>query len=375
MKVCFRWPWTFCVGIALAALPLTSTAADNSIALEALSRLKGIDLETNPAVKNAVLKVLAQVRGTPQFVEIVRDFKLSGQEPALLEFAAKDPSSSAAADAMRLVLHGDQPALLPNALAGTNAPALAEALGNTGEKEIVPLLLPLLTNSVATNLPAQRQALLSLCKVQEGAAAVLKLANDQQLPPMLRLLASSELNFVRWPEIKAEASQVLPLPQTRNALPLPPLTELLKLKGDPAKGAALFRKETIGCFKCHQVNGEGTDFGPALSEIGTKLGKDALYESILDPSAGISFGYEAWQLNLKNGEEAYGLISSETADEISLKTLGGIITRYKKSDVLSRVKQKLSIMPAGLQQAMSTQDLVDLVEYLSTLRKTTTPAK
>ena len=147
------------------------------------------------------------------------------------------------------------------------------------------------------------------------------------------------------------------------------------MKGDPAKGAALFRKETIGCFKCHQVNGEGTDFGPALSEIGTKLGKDALYESILDPSAGISFGYEAWQLNLKNGEEAYGLISSETADEISLKTLGGIVTRYKKSDVLSRAKQKLSIMPAGLQQAMSTQDLIDLVEYLSTLRKTTTPAK
>src|SRR5438093_1047136 len=57
------------------------------IALEALSRLKGIDLEANPAVKAAVLKTLEQVRGTPQFVEIVRDFKIKGQGTALLELA------------------------------------------------------------------------------------------------------------------------------------------------------------------------------------------------------------------------------------------------------------------------------------------------
>jgi len=125
----------------------------------------------------------------------------------------------------------------------------------------------------------------------------------------------------------------------------------------------------VGCVKCHQVNGEGIDFGPNLSEIGTKLGKDALYEAILDPSAGISFGFEAWQIELKNGTEAYGLIVSDTTEEIAVKSQGSIVTRYKKADVTKREQQKLSIMPAGLQQAMSTQDLVDLVEYLSTLKK------
>ena len=43
----------------------------------------------------------------------------------------------------------------------------------------------------------------------------------------------------------------------------------------------------MGCSKCHQINGTGTDFGPNLSEIGAKLAKKALYETILDPSAGI----------------------------------------------------------------------------------------
>jgi len=99
------------------------------------------------------------------------------------------------------------------------------------------------------------------------------------------------------------------------------------------------------------------------------LGKDALLESILDPSSGISFGYEAWQLELKNGDEAYGLISSETEAEITIKAVGGVSTRYNKSDIAKRTKQKLSIMPVGLQQNMSTQELVDLVEYLATLKK------
>ena len=127
----------------------------------------------------------------------------------------------------------------------------------------------------------------------------------------------------------------------------------------------------VGCANCHRINGQGTDFGPDLSEIGTKLGKDALYESILDLSAGISFGYEAFQLQLKSGDEAYGLKASETADEIAIKAVGGIVTRYKKSDVVKKEQMKLSIMPAGLQQTMSTQDLVDLVEYLSSLKKKT----
>ncbi len=60
---------------------------------------------------------------------------------------------------------------------------------------------------------------------------------------------------------------------------------------------------------------------------------------------------------------------SDTTDELIIKDAKAIPTHVKKSDILSRQKLKLSLMPAGLQQAMSTQDLVDLVEYLSSLKK------
>ena len=63
------------------------------------------------------------------------------------------------------------------------------------------------------------------------------------------------------------------------------------------------------------------------------------------------------------------LIASETADEVAVKAVGGLITRLKKADLASRQPSKLSIMPAGLQAQLTTQELVDLVEYLSLLKK------
>ena len=141
------------------------------------------------------------------------------------------------------------------------------------------------------------------------------------------------------------------------------------MKGDPARGAEVFARADVACINCHEVNGKGIDFGPKLSEIGAKLAKEAFYEAILNPSAGISFDYEGWQIQLKNGDEATGLIVSETNDELSLKSQNGLVARYKKSEIDRRAKMTTSIMPAGLQEAMTVQDLVDLVEYLTSLKK------
>ncbi len=363
--------WIF----ACLLLAATTTAAEtdqqpqdsNAIAIEALSRLKGIDLETNPALKAAVLKVLEQARGTSQFVQIVRDFKIKGQGKGLLELVMNSPKEPISVEATRLMLGEGDVELVKEALAGTNAASMIGALSNIQEKEIVPLLLPIVTDSTR-EIGLRKLAVHGLAQVQEGATALLDLAKTQKLPDDLKLTAGWELKSVRWPQVKAQAAELFPPPQGKNSEPLPSISELVKLKGNPVTGAEVFRREAVGCSKCHQVKGEGTDFGPSLSEIGAKLGRDALYESILDPSAGISFGYEAWQLELKDGENAYGLLVSETEQELALKTIGGIVTHYKKSEIVKREKQKLSIMPSGLQQAMSRQELADLVEYLTTLK-------
>ena len=215
----------------------------------------------------------------------------------------------------------------------------------------------------------RKQAVRSLAKTADGAGAVLKLAKEDKLAEDLKFTASSELNAVRWPELQAAAAKLLPPAQGQNAAPLPPISELVRRRGDIPNGAKIFTNASPGCANCHVVHGRGIELGPNLSEIGTKLGKDALYEAIFEPSSGVSFGFESWSFTLKNGDEAYGLLASETAEEVAVKAVGGILTRLKKSEIESRQQSKLSIMPAGLQAAMTAQELVDLVEYLASLKK------
>jgi putative heme-binding domain-containing protein len=314
------------------------------------------------------------MRGTPQFVEIVRDFKIKGEDEALLEFALKDPGSSTAAEAVRLVMVHQRRDLIKAALAGTNVERAVTALGNTGQKEILPLIEPILLET-SRDLALRKKAIHALAQIRPGATWLLSLAEQQKLPDDLKFIAATELNSVPWAKLKEQAAAILPLPHSADAKPLLPIAELIKLKGDSANGAAVFRRETVGCIKCHQVNGEGTDVGPNLSGIGTKLGKDALYEAILDPSAGISFGYETWQVSLKSGDDVIGLIASETPDDLAVKVAGGTVTRYKKSDIANRAQLKTSLMPSNLQQTMTAQELVDLVEYLATLKTETAANK
>ncbi len=342
--------------------------AQLKIKMEALNRMDPEQVNSNPKLKAALDQVLEAGRGTPEFVRLVQKFQVKGHEEALLDFAQKHPGEEPGVVAMRLVLANNATEPVKRALSGPLALATAEALGNSNHKRAVPLLLDLLRDP-PRDAALRQQAVRSLAQIQDGAAELLKLARENQLAAELKPVAAAALKDARWTPIRDEAAKMFTSTAAPAAEILPPVAELLQLKGDAANGAKIFRRETSGCINCHQINGEGKDFGPALSEIGTKLGKDALYQAILEPSAGISFGFEAWQIELKNGEEAYGIIVSETENELTLKDARAIPTTLKKSDIAQRTQSKLSIMPAGMQQVMSTQELVDLVEYLSTLKK------
>jgi putative heme-binding domain-containing protein len=360
----------FLVAIAWMVLEPKSSAdeaADRlAIAVDALTRLEGVDLSKNPALQQRVLKVLEKTRGTPGFVRLVKHFQLPGQEPGLLEVAVAQPKEENGIEAAGLVLVSQRTDAIKTSLEKNDAKAvaLAEALGNTGHRSAVPFLLPIL-NSASGSAELRRQAVLSLVKTSDGAKELLTLTKDGKLSPELKSLAVTELTQVRWEDIRTAANQL----KGQSVVTMPPLAELLKMQGDPLNGQKVFQRASPGCNNCHVVQGQGTELGPNLSEIGSKLAKEALYQSILEPSAGISFGFEAFTLTLKDGDEAYGLIASETSDEILVKSVGGIVTRHKKNNVVSRQKSTLSIMPAGLEAGMTVQELVDLVEYLGQLKK------
>ena len=356
--------------VAVHGADAEADAQRTAIAIEALSRIEG-DINTNPALKSAVTRLLGKTRGTPAFVQIVKKFGIKDQNEGLLEVSLKIPADEAGVEAVRLLLANKGSDLLKkslNSVDSTVALETAEVLGNTTDRQAAALLLPLVTDT-KRDLPLRKQAVRGLARTMEGAVDLLKLVKEEKLPDDLKFLTGSELNAARWPEIKSEAAKLLPPPAGQNAEAFPPLSALLQLKGDAANGLKVLQRETSACFNCHRIGDTGKDIGPALTEIGTKLGRDALMESILDPNAGISFGFETHSIELKSGDEAYGLIVSETAEELSVKELTGVVKKIRKSDIASRRQLKTSVMPAGLQATMTPQEFADLVQYLSTLKK------
>ena len=123
------------------------------------------------------------------------------------------------------------------------------------------------------------------------------------------------------------------------------------------------------CFTCHKSGDIGIDFGPALTEIGDKLAREAMYVSIIDPNAAISFGYEGFNVKTKSGSTLVGYIISDSDDELVMKVPGGVSVTTKKSEIFSKDKIDGSLMPEGLIASITEKELVDLVEYLMTLKK------
>ena len=337
------------------------------VATEALTRLKGVNLSENPEVKRALDAMLAATRGTGRFVELVREFNLRGHAPAMLEFIVKDPASPEAIEAARTLLQTDR-AALEEGLRGSNALPLIQALGNTADQRTLPLLEPIVADRQA-DLTLRKGALKSLTQSQAGIAAIIGMARNATFPDELKFSAASALASVQNARFKNDIAQWFPLPAASGGALIPPMQELLKKTGDVARGRTVFERAEATCVTCHRAGNVGKDVGPGLAEIGSKLGKDALFESILAPNAGISMGFETTQLSLKNADVALGIVRSETPEEITLVMAGGIENKYKKTEIARREKLPTSLMPAGLQSMMSTQELIDLVEYLASLKK------
>jgi putative heme-binding domain-containing protein len=123
------------------------------------------------------------------------------------------------------------------------------------------------------------------------------------------------------------------------------------------------------CHKCHVVDNMGREIGPNLTEIGSKLSREAMFESVLYPSAGISHNFELWTVVKTDGTTLNGLLVSNTDAEVSIKGDDALVRAIPKSEVEELVKQKISLMPADLQKTMTTQELADVTEYMQSLKK------
>jgi putative heme-binding domain-containing protein len=215
----------------------------------------------------------------------------------------------------------------------------------------------------------RREAASAMGASYSGEDRVLDLLREDKFPDNLKASAVNGLSRAWRRTVRLEAANYL---QNSEGSDLPPINALMAMTGVVENGKTVFKNS---CAICHQVGEEGMDFGPKLTEIGSKLSKEAQYIAIIHPDAGISFGYEGQILKTKDGNTYGGIISSRTETELELKMPGGTSVSLKTSDIASIEQMENSMMPAGLERGMTAQEMVDLVEYLMSLKKISSEAK
>jgi putative heme-binding domain-containing protein len=145
------------------------------------------------------------------------------------------------------------------------------------------------------------------------------------------------------------------------------LSAWLKRLEGPADIAAgrrvFFHPKLAGCYKCHRAEGRGAEVGPDLSTIG-RTERRGIVESILQPSALVAPHYQAWVIETHAGKVHTGMLIKTVLDEYTYLDAQGQTFKLNTRDIAETRPATKSIMPDGLADLMTDQELRDLVAYL-----------
>jgi putative membrane-bound dehydrogenase-like protein len=365
-----------------ADLPLPPDVQERALAhLEEHMSKKWSTLKQSPLVDKAIDQLLKDAAGKRTAVALIAAAEKHERLATVISIAkdAKEPPStrSAAMHALGRLKDAD----------ATPGRALRDII--TDEKEPLPLRVEAVRSfprepawlfvsmhGVATDgkkYPQElRQAVVAAFAGHKGASELLlemythKQLGDDLTPDLARLLRESP-----FPEIKKQARKLLPAPPKLDPKNLPSIPALLARRGSVERGEQIMRatqKNDAQCLRCHTINGTGGQIGPDLSTIGSKASRENLLESILYPSRAIAHQYESWIVETKGGLAVTGLIVEETPDHFILRDSTGKDFKIGTKDVDSKAKSKLSLMPDNLIVHIPEADLVDMVEYLYSLK-------
>jgi cytochrome c oxidase cbb3-type subunit III len=150
--------------------------------------------------------------------------------------------------------------------------------------------------------------------------------------------------------------------------------------GNVERGGQIFTKKG-GCAQCHRLHGQGGVFGPDLSDIGSRRSPEYLRRSLVDPSADVPQSYTPWRseislpenflyvrLTTRDGQELAGVRVNEDTFSIQIRQANGSIRSFFKSELAELHKDFGKSPMPSYTTALTTNELDDLVAFLTSLR-------
>jgi putative heme-binding domain-containing protein len=139
-------------------------------------------------------------------------------------------------------------------------------------------------------------------------------------------------------------------------------------QGDVRRGQQVFHSAKALCSQCHAIGYAGGRLGPDLTRIGLVRTERDLLESLLFPSNSFVQGFEPSEVVTTDGRVLSGIFRKSAGGEATLHTGPNQAVRLTEAEIESVVPGKVSVMPAGLDQQLTQQQLADLVAYLKSCR-------
>jgi putative membrane-bound dehydrogenase-like protein len=249
------------------------------------------------------------------------------------------------------LLQPDQPALLRS--------AAARAVGNRRDTGLAAQVVDSWNGlSLAT-----RRELLGALSSSPVLAVVLVQAIEQKKIAPAELDPANRDMLLRLPDpaVRKRSHAILALsePADRSTVVVR-FQAALQLTGDAGRGAAVFAKN---CQTCHRLQGKGHLVGPDLSGIAGRP-PSVLLSDILDPNRDVAPDFIALSVATENGQVSSGVLVEETGSTLKLRKAEGIEETILRSQVAEVRSSGRSLMPEGVEQTLSLQDMANLLAFL-----------
>lgn len=248
------------------------------------------------------------------------------------------------------------------------APERLAALEALDRLQLSPTQWRLLAEKLGETSVADQARLVGLFQAKDPAAgqALTQALVDGKIPPTVSTALVRTALAGHGKEILERAEPTLakrdPSVSAQRALVDKLLAELPA--GDVSRGHEVFNSPKTACASCHKIGYKGGLAGPELTSIGKIRTQRDLLEAIIAPSASFVRSYEPVTISLSSGKILSGVPKGESATEIRIQTGPEAIETIPRGQVEEMNPGTVSLMPAGIDKQISTQDLADLIAFL-----------
>jgi putative heme-binding domain-containing protein len=317
-----------------------------------------------PADLPLVLAAAAKV-STPELRATLREFSDDAKQPLAFRLKALGASFD-----RNKTLPAESFDLLKRALGDASSSARLEAARTLVSaklaKEQVLALAPVIPSLGPLELRELLKSFRSWLKSENAMPIAQALKNSVALASLQESeirSAFSDAPPAAFAEI-APALQALAADDAARRRMLETLPARIAKDGHAAEGRKLFEAGIGACSTCHRVGEVGNLVGPNLSTIGNIRVERDLLESILFPSNSLARDYEAHAIETADGQSFIGVVRGSLPDVLVFADAAAQEHRILHTQITANTTLPTSLMPVGLDKALTEEQLIDLVAFL-----------